>query len=179
MTLSLSFFVRLVKMIDSIGENLPLTDNQSSRLLTTPNIAIQSNKIDVRSFSALSLAVRSTASKDETLSKDKILNQVPSVEDLQTSISLPRNLFANQKNLSGSTQVSFVVYQNTKFFQPIDDDSNGNLWSINSRVIAASARDMKIRNITFPGVEMTFLPLDPGSPGGPVCVFWDFNALGM
>ena len=121
----------------------------------------------------------SSSSKDQTLSEDKILTKHPATEEVETSISLSRDLFANQQNINSSTQMSFVVFQNSKFFQPIDGNSSNHSLSINSRVIAASARNMKLRNITAPGVEMKFLLLDPHMVGSPICVFWDFNALGM
>ena len=166
-------------MIDAIAENLPLTDSQSSRLLTTSNIAIQSNKVDVTTFPGLSFAVTSTSSKNQPISQDNIFTGRPAIGDVQTSISLPRSLFANYQNLNSSgQQVSFVVYQSAKFFQPIDEGSRSRGWSMNSRVVAGSVRGMHIRNMTAPGVEMSFLPVDANEAGKPVCVYWDFNALG-
>ena len=102
--------------------------------------------------------------------------------DVQTSITLPEVMFEKETPSGKTVKIGFVIYQNDKFFQPVipeEEENEQEPSSVMSRVISSSVQDMAFDNLSKP-VELVFEPaleVDEES-GEPVCVFWDFNAMG-
>ena len=167
--------------MDKVATNLPLSDKKSSRRVIAPSVAIQSNRVDPGSFSGMSLAVKSPTADPNKLKSDSMVSDELPMADVQTSITLPEVMF-EKESPPKTVKIGFVIYQNDKFFQPVVPDeveSEEESTSVMSRVISSSVQEMTFDNLSKP-VELVFEPaleVDVES-GEPVCVFWDFSAMG-
>ena len=165
-----------------MARKLPLSVKESSRLLVAPSVAIQSSRADLASFSGMSLAVKPPSADPNKLTPDSMVSDELPMADVQTSITLPEVMFESKTPSGKTVKIGFVIYQNDKFFQPVipdDVDSDLDASSVMSRVVSSSVQDMTFDNLTKP-VELVFEPavkVDEDS-GEPVCVFWDFTAMG-
>ena len=168
--------------MDKVATNLPLSDEESSRRLVAPSVAIQSNRVDPGSFPGMSLAVKSSTADPNKLTPDSMVSGKLPMAGVQTSITLPEVMFEKESPSERTVKIGFVIYQNDKFFQPVipdEEESEQELASVMSRVISSSVQDMKFNNLSKP-VELVFEPaieVDEES-GKSVCVFWDFSAMG-
>ena len=174
--------MRFIQALDTVAKNLPLSADESSRLLVAPSVAIQSNRVSPGSFAGMSLAVKSPTADPNKLTPDSMAGDELPMADVQTSITLPEVMFENQTPSGNAVKIGFVIYQNDKFFQPIIPDEEGSgqgTSSVMSRVISSSVQDMTFENLTKP-VELVFEPaLDVDEDSGEsACVFWDFSAMG-
>ena len=182
MFLNILFLYRFVKALDKIAQNLPLSADESSRLLVAPSVAIQSNRADSDSFSGMSLVVKPPAADPNKLTPDSMVSEELPMADVQTSITLPEVMFEGNVPSGKEVKIGFVIYQNDKFFQPLipdDVESDNGASSVMSRVVSSSVQDMTFDNLSKP-VELVFEPVDKedADSGEAVCVFWDFNAMG-
>ena len=117
---------------------------------------------------------------DEGMTAGSIVTKEPTSEDdVETSVALPADLFGNlTSDNRNEVNIGFIIYYNSKFFQPVDDDSEGSVrYFVNSRVISASIQGLTVENLINP-VQAVFQPLMTKANGVPVCVFWDFSAAG-
>ena len=165
--------------MDKIAENLPISPNQTSRLIVSPNVAVQANRVRPQSFSGL-LYGTSKPANGQGMTADNILTGEPtSRDDVEVSVSLPSNLFEGVAiGNSDTASVGFVIYQNSKFFQPAKDEDEEKTSSfVNSRVISASVQGVKVENLSKP-LELVFRPLDTEARGTAAGAFWDLLAAG-
>ena len=117
---------------------------------------------------------------DEGMTAGSIVTKEPTSEDdVETSVALPADLFGNlTSDNRNEVNIGFIIYYNSKFFQPVDDDSEGSVrYFVNSRVISASIQGLTVENLINP-VQVVFQPLMTKAKEVPVCVFWDFSAAG-
>lgn len=174
--------VRFIQALDKMAKSFPLSVNESSRLLVAPAVAILSSRADSDSFPGMTFAVKPPAADPNKLTSDDMVSDELPMADVQTSITLPEVMFVNKTSSNKAVKIGFVIYQNDKFFQPvIPDDVESDLGasSVMSRVVSSSVQGMTFDNLSKP-VELGFEPtlkIDEDS-GEPVCVFWDFNAMG-
>ncbi|XP_068758664.1 LOW QUALITY PROTEIN: adhesion G-protein coupled receptor G6-like [Montipora capricornis] len=173
---------KFVQAVDKLATNLPLSTNESSRVLVTSSVAIQSRRADPDSFPGMTLAIKQPAADPENLTPNSMaIDEIP-MDDVQTSITLPEVMFEGKDPIGKSVKIGFVVYQNDKFFQPVvpvNVESKREASSFMSRIMSSSVRDMTFDNLLKP-VELVFEPAQKMDENGmkAVCVFWDFEAIG-
>ena len=155
---------RLLKAISSLAENLPLLPNETSRLLKSQKVVIQTTRVDVRSFPGLSF------NGDEKQS------------EVQANIVLPKTMFEGRDRSKRAeeqiTKVGFTLYRSNKLFQMVSEPGIKKGRSVvNSQTISASVRGFKIESLAEP-IETHFSTLNKDGQGISTCVFWDFNGAG-
>ena len=154
---------RLLKVIDSIAENFPLSANETSRVLRSKSIVIQTNRTQVESFTGLLF------DGDQKQS-----------ESQRTHIALPRTLFDEVSVGDADARVGFTLYRNNKLFRMIPEPGAKKEGAavLNSMAISASVKGIKINNLKNP-VSIQLQLRSPTEGGASTCVFWDFTAAGV
>ena len=153
---------RLLKAIDSLAENFPLSANETKRVLRSNSIVIQTNRIHVESFTGLSF----DGDQQES-------------GRLTTRIALPRTLFDEVSIGDADARVGFTLYRNNKLFRMIPEPGAKKEGAavLNSMAISASVKGIKINNLKNP-VSIQLQLRSPTEGGASTCVFWDFTAAG-
>lgn len=151
---------RIIKVLDTIAENIPIENGKSSIALTTENLVLQANKVNKVSFNGIIFGIK----EGGTISTNP--------DDSVISVDLPSSVLQNTN--SPSSRVGFVHYANNKLFQSTLEGSETKL---SNNVLSSSVYNTDTSSLDKP-VKLTIPRLkgqDVETLRNSSCVYWDEN----
>ena len=151
------FLFRILEAIESVVENIPITNFSEPVIITQKSFAVSIQQVDIEEFKqfgqTFSVNYRGFTDGNKTLTSNDLVFGMGSQQPTTAAINLPNNLLNTLQNVINNTRITHSVFTTDSLFLR----RNNNFLEVGSVVISTSVVWKDTLRSLNPPVNLNFL----------------------
>ena len=151
------FLFRILEAIESVVENIPITNFSEPVIITQKSFAVSIQQVDIEEFKqfgqTFSVNYRGFTDGNKTLTSNDLVFGMGSQQPTTAAINLPNNLLNTLPNVINNTRITHSVFTTDSLFLR----RNNNFLEVGSVVISTTVVEKDTLRGLNPPVNLNFL----------------------